>query len=85
MMSSLTLGNETGVAIDDNGGGFFNLPLAYVAKCFSANGCLLCCLGRCPSVCPILIELFDEPRADLGGLGVMSVNTMHAMQYQSRP
>ena len=48
VVSSLCLGNETLVALNKDGFGILDLPLADVTEGFAADGSLLSGFGRCP-------------------------------------
>ena len=48
VVSSLCLGNETLVALNKDGFGILDLPLADVTEGFAADGSLLGGFGRCP-------------------------------------
>lgn len=68
MMGSFRFCNETLLALDSGCGVFFHVPLANIGECLTADGGLLCGLGRRPTVCPGVSKLFDEVGLNFGGL-----------------
>ncbi len=72
MVSSLGLGDETFVAVNNDQRGLLNFPFADIRESFGARVGLLGCLRRCPAVCPVLGELFDERSLDFSRLDTIS-------------
>lgn len=68
VVSSLRLGHETLVAVDDRLRGLLDLPLSDVAESLSADGSLLCRLGDRPPLGPVVRELLEERSLDCCGL-----------------
>ncbi len=64
VVGSLGLGYETLVALNGGLDGVFDLPLANIAECLTADGGLLGGLGRRPPLGPIVRELFEEGGLD---------------------
>lgn len=68
MVSSLALGDEALVTLDNRGDGILDLPLADIRESLAADRSLLGRLGRCPTFRPVVGELLNEVCLDSGGL-----------------
>ena len=68
MVCRLGFRNEALVAVDEDWLRVFNRPLADVAERLAANRGLLGGLRRRPARGPVVSELLEERRLDLGGL-----------------
>jgi hypothetical protein len=63
-----TLCDETMIALNDNGGSFFDRPFANVGESFTANRSLLSGLRGSPPVFPTFGELLNKRCIDFRGL-----------------
>jgi hypothetical protein len=71
VVGGLTLGDETFVAINEDGVAVLYLPFADVAEGLSPYGSLLGGFGGCPSLRPVVGKLLEERCLDGGGLRAM--------------
>ena len=68
MVGGFAFGNKTLVAVNERDRGFFDLPLANVAKSLATDWGLLGRLRRRPTFRPILGKLFQKGSLNLSGL-----------------